>query len=120
MSIVFVYIQLNVKTVLFQIFQFSVSIVSMSKTVLFQTIPFSIQKQFHFKKFSLTQVHSLNVKNSSIPSNSYIYIYIYIYITIYLYFLPYIYIYIYIYIILHQIILTNIPRSPIAVRDQTS
>ena len=34
----------------------------MSKTVLFQTIQFSIQKQFHFKVFSLALVCSLNVK----------------------------------------------------------
>ena len=39
-SIVFVYTQLNVKTVLFQTIQFSVSISSMSK-------------QFYFKQFSL-------------------------------------------------------------------
>ena len=52
-SIVFIYALLNVKTVLFQIIQFSVCTVSMSKTVLFQTIQFSIQKQFNFKQFSL-------------------------------------------------------------------
>ena len=52
-SIVFVYTQLNVKTVLFKTIQFNVSTVSMSKTVLFQIIQFSIQKQFHFKQFSL-------------------------------------------------------------------
>ena len=37
-SIVFVYTQLNVKTVLFRTRQFSVNTVSLSKTVLFQTI----------------------------------------------------------------------------------
>ena len=61
-SIVFVYTQLNVKTVPFQRIQFSVSTFAMSKTVLFQTIQFSIQKQFHFKQFCLAQVCSLNVK----------------------------------------------------------
>ena len=45
-SIVFVYTQLNVKTVLFQTIQFSISTVSMSKTVLFLTIQFSISTQF--------------------------------------------------------------------------
>ena len=34
----------------------------MLKTVLFQTIQFSIQKQFHFRQFSLVLVSSLNVK----------------------------------------------------------
>ena len=48
-SIVFVYTQLNVKIVLFQTTQFSVSTVSMSK-------------QFYFKQFSLAWVHSLNIK----------------------------------------------------------
>ena len=38
--------QLNIKTVLFQIIQFSVIIVSMSKTVLFQVIHFSISMHF--------------------------------------------------------------------------
>ena len=42
----FVYTQLNVKTDLFQIVQFSVSTLSTSKTVLFQTILFSITSQF--------------------------------------------------------------------------
>ena len=42
----FVYIQLNVKTVLYQTIQLCVSTVSMSKTVLFQTIQFSISTQF--------------------------------------------------------------------------
>ena len=37
---------LNIKTVLFQTIQFSVSTVSMTKTVLFQTIQFSISTQF--------------------------------------------------------------------------
>ena len=50
-SIVFVYTQLNVKTVFFQMIQFSVTTVSMSKTVLFQTIQFTIKKLFHFKQF---------------------------------------------------------------------
>ena len=45
-SIDFVYTQLNVKTVIFQIIQFSISTVSISKTVLFQTIQFSISMQF--------------------------------------------------------------------------
>ena len=56
-SIDFVYTQLNIKTILFQTIQFSVSTVSMSKTVLFQTIHFSISMQFKYK-------------NSSISSNS--------------------------------------------------
>ena len=43
-SIGFYYTQLNVKTILFQTIQFSISTVSMSKKVLFQTIQFSIQK----------------------------------------------------------------------------
>ena len=42
--------------------QFSMSRVSMSKKILFQTIQFSMQKQFHFKQFSLASVHSLNIK----------------------------------------------------------
>ena len=60
-SIVFVYAQLNVKTVLFQTIQFNVCTVSMSKTVLFQTTEFSIstqfncQKHFYFKLFSLVK-----------------------------------------------------------------
>ena len=41
-STVFVYTELNFKTVLFQIIQFSVSTVSKSKTVPFQTILFDI------------------------------------------------------------------------------
>ena len=41
----FVYAQLNVKAVLYQTIQFSVSTVSMSKTVPFQTIQFSISIQ---------------------------------------------------------------------------
>ena len=45
-SMVFVYTQLNVKTVLFQTIQLSIITVSMSKTVLFQTIQFSISTQF--------------------------------------------------------------------------
>ena len=53
MSIVFVHAQLNVKTVLFQTIQYSVITVAMTKTVRFHTINFSIQKQFHFKEFSL-------------------------------------------------------------------
>ena len=44
-SIVFVYTQLNVKTVLIQTIQFSISIVSTSKTVLFQVIQFNIRTQ---------------------------------------------------------------------------
>ena len=63
-SIDFVYTQLNVKTVLYQIIQFSKSTVLMSKTVPFQTIQFSVQKQFHFEQFSLA------CKNSSISKNS--------------------------------------------------
>ena len=46
MSIVFVHTQLNVKTVLFQTIQFSISTVSMPKTVLFQTVQFNISTQF--------------------------------------------------------------------------
>ena len=45
-SIVFVHTQLNVKTILFQAIQFSVSTISMSKTVLFQVIQFCISTQF--------------------------------------------------------------------------
>ncbi len=45
-SIDFVYIQSNVKTVLYQTIQFRVCTVSMSKTVSFQTIHFSIRTQF--------------------------------------------------------------------------
>ncbi len=44
-----VYTQLNVKTVLIQRIQFSVSTVAMSKTVPFQTIQFSISTQFKCK-----------------------------------------------------------------------
>ena len=40
------YTQLNVKTVLFQTIQFSISTVSMSKTVLFQTIQLSKSTKF--------------------------------------------------------------------------
>ena len=49
MSIDFVYTQLQVKTVLYQAIQFSVSTVSMSKTVPFQTIQINISTQFKFK-----------------------------------------------------------------------
>ena len=59
----FVYIQLNIKTVLYQTNQFSVSTVSMSKTVPFQTTPFSISTQFKCK-------YSLIVRNISISSYS--------------------------------------------------
>ena len=59
----FVYTQLNVKTVLYQMNQFSVSILSMSKTVPFQTIQFNISTQFKYK-------YSLIVKNISILSYS--------------------------------------------------
>ena len=45
-SIVFVYTQLDVKIVLFQTIQFSISTVSISKTVLFQAVQFSINTQF--------------------------------------------------------------------------
>ena len=45
-SIGFVYTQSNVKTILFQTIQFSVSTVSLSKTVLLQTIQFCISTQF--------------------------------------------------------------------------
>ena len=45
-SIVFVYTQLNIKTVLFQTIQFGISTVLMSKTVLFQAIQFSMSTQF--------------------------------------------------------------------------
>ena len=44
---VFVYKQLNVKTVLLQTIQFSIS------------TQFQCQKQFYFKQFSLAYVHSL-------------------------------------------------------------
>ncbi len=55
--IVFVYIPLIAKTVLFQAIQFSESTVLMSKTVPFQTIHFSISTKF-------------KCQNSSISSNS--------------------------------------------------
>ena len=55
-SIVFVYTQLNIKTVLFQKIHFNVKTVSISKTVPFQTNQFSIKKQFYFTQFSLAQV----------------------------------------------------------------
>ena len=61
--IVFVYTQLNVQTVLFQTSQFIVNTVSKSKTVQFKKIQFSIQKQFHFKQFSLAWVRSFNVRS---------------------------------------------------------
>ena len=48
-SAYFVYIQLNIKTVLFQTIHFTVSRVPISKTILFQTIQFSISTQFKFK-----------------------------------------------------------------------
>ena len=60
-SIDFVETQLNVKTVIYQTIQFSVSTVSMSKTVPFQPIQFSIsiqfncQRYFYFKLFSLVK-----------------------------------------------------------------
>ena len=53
---IFVYTQLNVKTVLFQTIQFSVSTISMKKTVPFQTIQLSIEKQFYFKQFSFVSI----------------------------------------------------------------
>ena len=46
MSTDFVYTQLNVKTVLYQSIQFSLSTDFMSKSVAFQTIPFSISALF--------------------------------------------------------------------------
>ena len=58
-SMDFVYIELNVKTVLFQTIQLSVSTVSMSKIVPFQTIQFSIStlfrylKKLYFEQFNL-------------------------------------------------------------------
>ena len=71
-SIVFIYTQLNVKTVLFQTVQFSINTVSMPQTILFQTNPFqtiqfsvstvSMSKSFYFKQFSLAKVLCLNVK----------------------------------------------------------
>ena len=45
-SIVFVCIQINVKTILFQTIQFNVSTVPMSKTVLFQVIQFGVCTYF--------------------------------------------------------------------------
>ena len=59
----FVYTQLNIKTVLYQAIQLSVSTVSMSKTVPFQTIQFSISMQFKSN-------YSLIIKNISISNNS--------------------------------------------------
>ena len=52
----FVYAQLNVKTVLLQTIQLSISTISKFKIVLFQAIQFSIQKKFNFNQFSLVQV----------------------------------------------------------------
>ena len=52
-SINFVYTQLNIKRVLFQTIQFSVSTVSMSKTVVFQTIQFSINTQLKYQNSSI-------------------------------------------------------------------
>ena len=56
LSIVFVYTQLNIKTVLSQTIQFIISRVSKAKTVPFQVNQFSMQKQFYFKQFSFKQV----------------------------------------------------------------
>ena len=50
----FVYTQLKVKTVLFQIIQFSVIKFSMSKGVSFQTIHFGIQKTVPFLAFQFS------------------------------------------------------------------
>ena len=60
-SIVFVYKQVNVKTVLFQTIQFSISIVFVYKqvnvkTVLFQTIQFSISIVFVYKQVNVKTV----------------------------------------------------------------
>ena len=49
----FVYTQLNVKTLLFQAIQFSISSVSMSKTVIFQTTQFSISMLFQLQNSSV-------------------------------------------------------------------
>ena len=49
MSIVFVYTQLNVKTVLFQTVQFNIS------------TKFHCQKQFYFKHFNFVYLHSFSV-----------------------------------------------------------
>ena len=59
----FGYTQLNVKTVLYQTIQFSVSRVSILETVPFQTIQFSINTQSKCK-------YSLIVKNISFSSYS--------------------------------------------------
>ena len=66
-SIGLVYTQLNVKTVPFQTIQFSVSTVSMSRTVLLKKTVLHkyavyMSKQFYFKQFSLSLVHSLNME----------------------------------------------------------
>ena len=58
-STYFVYTQLNVKTVLYQTIQFSVSKVSMSKTVSFQAIQFSMSTQFYCKKHFYFKLFSL-------------------------------------------------------------
>ena len=50
----FVYTQLNVKTVIFQIIQFSVYTVSASKTAPFQTFQFSISRQFKSQNSSIS------------------------------------------------------------------
>ena len=68
-SIDFVYTWLNVKTVLYKTFQFSVSRVSMSKTVKFQTVQFSISTQFNCQKHFISSysVYS-NSSNSKNPA----------------------------------------------------
>ena len=58
MSIIFVYTQLNVKRVLLQSIQFSVS----SFSFIFQTNHFCIRKEFHSKQVSFAWVRNLNVK----------------------------------------------------------
>ena len=59
MIIVFVYTQLNVKTILFQTIQLGVSTVSMSNIFItnnFVLLKYAVQvsKQFYFKEFSLS------------------------------------------------------------------
>ena len=67
------YTQLNVKTVIFQAIQISVSTISMSKTVPFQTIQFSISTQFKCKQTFLKNIcissHSV-LSNGSNSNNS--------------------------------------------------
>ena len=67
MRTVFVYSQLNVKTVIFQTNQFSIS------------TKFKSQNEFYIKQYSLALVHNLNVRKNSISKNSVYHEYSFIY-----------------------------------------